>query len=110
MNTVKEQILEYCDNWLKELSKYEFSYRKGIVQAIRNKVESVNEDEWLADHDKQIRDEVIEEVTEKYFDVIEEILHERDLRIELNQALTIYARIMNGCNKIAEQMEGEQDE
>lgn len=61
----------------------------------------------LSDHDKQIRDEVIDHITEKYFDVIESVLHNREKEIKLNQALSIYSRIMNGCNKIAEQIKGE---
>lgn len=65
--------------------------------------------EWFTDHDKQIRDEVVDCVTEKYFDVIETVLHDKNLGLELNQALSIYARIMNSCNEVAEQMKGEQN-
>lgn len=50
------------------------------------------------------REKVIDEMTEKYFDAIETILHDQDLKLEINQALSIYARIMNSCNEIAEQM------
>lgn len=46
----------------------------------------------------------IDDITEKYFDAIEEILHDKELKLELNQALTIYARIMNKCGFIAEQL------
>ena len=37
----KEYLLNYLQNWLDELSKHTFSYRKGIVQAIYNKVDSM---------------------------------------------------------------------
>ena len=37
----KEYLLGYLQNWLNELSKHTFSYRKGIVQAIYNKVDSM---------------------------------------------------------------------
>lgn len=37
----KEYILEYLDNWINELSRYTFSYRKGIVRAIYNKIDSI---------------------------------------------------------------------
>ena len=37
----KEYLLSYLQNWLDELSKHTFSYRKGIVQAIYNKVDSI---------------------------------------------------------------------
>lgn len=37
----KEYILDYLQNWLNELGKHSFSYRKGIVQAIYNKVDSI---------------------------------------------------------------------
>ena len=37
----KEYLLNYLQKWLDELSKHTFSYRKGIVQAIYNKVDSM---------------------------------------------------------------------
>ena len=37
----KEYILGYLQNWLTELGKFKFSYRKGIVQAIYNKVDAI---------------------------------------------------------------------
>ena len=37
----KEYILEYLDNWINELSRYTFSYRKGIVRAIYHKIDSI---------------------------------------------------------------------
>lgn len=37
----KEYLLDYLQNWLNELGKHTFSYRKGIVQAIYNKVDSI---------------------------------------------------------------------
>lgn len=55
-------------------------------------------------HTSKAYNKAIDDATEKYFDEIEDILHDKDLKLELNQALSIYARIMNGCNKIAEQL------
>lgn len=37
----KEFILEYLQGWLDHLGKFAFSYRKGIVQAIYNKIDSI---------------------------------------------------------------------
>lgn len=37
----KKYLLDYLQHWLDELSKDTFSYRKGIVQAIYNKVDSM---------------------------------------------------------------------
>ena len=37
----KVYLLNYLQNWLNELSKHTFSYRKGIVQAIYNKIDSI---------------------------------------------------------------------
>jgi hypothetical protein len=37
----KEYLLKYLQDWLDHLSKFSFSYRKGIVRAIYNKVESI---------------------------------------------------------------------
>ena len=37
----KEYLLDYLQNWLDHLSKFSFSYRKGIVRAIYNKVDSI---------------------------------------------------------------------
>jgi hypothetical protein len=37
----KEYLLNYLENWLDEFSKHSFSYRKGIVQAIYNKIDSI---------------------------------------------------------------------
>lgn len=39
----KEYILKYLQQWLDELSRYPVSYRRGIVRAIYNKVESIPE-------------------------------------------------------------------
>lgn len=50
------------------------------------------------------KQETIDIITEKYFDAIENILHEKDLELSLNQALSIYARILNKCDEIAEQL------
>ena len=37
----KEYLLNYLQDWLDHLSKFSFSYRKGIVRAIYNKVDSM---------------------------------------------------------------------
>ena len=37
----KEYLLNYLQNWIDELSKHTFSYRKGIVRAIYIKVDSI---------------------------------------------------------------------
>ena len=37
----KEYLLDYLQNWIDELSKHTFSYRKGIVRAIYNKVDAM---------------------------------------------------------------------
>lgn len=63
-----------------------------------------NNKKWLVEHDKRIRAEVIDEITEKYFDAIEDTLHQTDLKLDINQSLSIYARILNRCNGIAEEM------
>lgn len=75
-------------------------FAKDLLLAVRNVIDT----EPTIEHDKQIRDEVIDGMTEKYFDAIETILHSQDLKLELNQALSIYSRIMNSCNEIAEKL------
>lgn len=37
----KEYLLDYLQNWINELSKHTFSYRKGIVRAIYNKIDAM---------------------------------------------------------------------
>ena len=37
----KEYILTYLEDWINHLSKFDFSFRKGIVRAIYNKIESI---------------------------------------------------------------------
>lgn len=37
----KRYILNYLDSWIVELSKHKFSYRKGIVRAIYNFIDSI---------------------------------------------------------------------
>ena len=37
----KEYLLDYLQNWINELSKDTFSYRKGIVRAIYNKIDTM---------------------------------------------------------------------
>ena len=37
----KKYLLDYLQGWLDHLNKFSFSYRKGIVRAIYNKVESI---------------------------------------------------------------------
>lgn len=37
----KEYILQYLDDWIKHLSTFDFSFRKGIVRAIYNKIEAI---------------------------------------------------------------------
>lgn len=51
--------------------------------------------------------DICRELTEKYFDAIANVLHDKDLGLTLNQCLAIYARIMNECNRIAEMEKGE---
>lgn len=57
----------------------------------------------LKAYEDKIKAEVIDEVTEKYFDAIEDILCQKDLKLGINQALSIYGRIMNRVYEIAEQ-------
>jgi hypothetical protein len=71
-----------------------------VFADIKPENQHINIEEIRADE----RARVIEEMTEQYFDVIESVLHNRDIALELNQALTIYARIMSECNKLAEQL------
>ena len=44
----KEYILAYLQEWINHLSKFTFSYRKGIVRAIYNKIDAmeIKEDEF----------------------------------------------------------------
>ena len=37
----KEYLLEYLQEWLNHLDRFTFSYRKGIVRAIYNKIDSL---------------------------------------------------------------------
>ena len=37
----KEYLLNYLQGWIDHLSKFTWSYRKGIVRAIYNKVDSM---------------------------------------------------------------------
>lgn len=37
----KEYLLKYLQEWIDRLNQYPFSYRKGIVRAIYNKIESI---------------------------------------------------------------------
>ena len=37
----KEYLLNYLQDWIDHLNKSSFSYRKGIVRAIYNKVDSI---------------------------------------------------------------------
>ena len=37
----KEYILTYLEDWINHLSKFDFSFRKGIVRAIYNKIEAM---------------------------------------------------------------------
>lgn len=102
-NTFKEFIDEYSFKDREEV----YTNGSELIQTFRV---MQGYEHFIAEHDKQIRDEVIDCITEKYYDVIESVLHNREKEIKLKQALSIYAKIMNGCNKIAEQMKGEQNE
>ena len=59
---------------------------------------------------KQGRADAIDKCTETYLDVIEDVLHDKDLSITSNQALTIYARIMNRCYEKAEELKEQNNE
>ena len=37
----KEYLLQYLQDWLDHLNKFSFSYRKGIVRAIYNKIDAM---------------------------------------------------------------------
>lgn len=37
----KQYLLNYLEDWINHLSTFDFSFRKGIVRAIYNKVESI---------------------------------------------------------------------
>ena len=65
---------------------------------------------YYAEGYKQGKADAIEECTEKFLDELENILHQKDLKLELNQALSIYARYMNKCNDVAEQMKEQRNE
>lgn len=82
----QEQIVE----WLEELKAYK--QHEVICHAGYNKGKEAG------------RKDAIDGLTEKYFDAIENILHDKNLGLSLSQALSIYARIMNVCNEVAEQM------
>lgn len=41
----KEYLLNYLQNWLDDLSTYSFSFRKGIVWTIYNKIDSIPVDD-----------------------------------------------------------------
>jgi len=41
----KEYLLAYLQEWIDRLNQYPFSYRKGIVRAIYNKIESIPSEE-----------------------------------------------------------------
>ena len=38
----KEYLLSYLQAWIDHLSRFTFSYRKGIVRAIYNKIDSMD--------------------------------------------------------------------
>ena len=37
----KEYLLTYLEEWINHLNKFDFSFRKGIVRAIYNKIDSM---------------------------------------------------------------------
>lgn len=37
----KQYLLEYLSDWINHLSTFDFSFRKGIVRAIYNKIEAM---------------------------------------------------------------------
>jgi len=44
----KEYILNYLQEWIDQLSRYDFSFRKGIVRAIYNKIEAIPVEEKIS--------------------------------------------------------------
>lgn len=84
----KSDNYKHIAEWLEELKYYQEMNEKNPFLLDMYK------------HDKEVSNKAIDDVTEKYFDAIENILHEKDLCLTLSQAFSIYSRIMMSCNKI----------